>query len=188
MGETATAGPGAAAYAYTISRDGHDDIEEADTLGRMTNNQAEYTALVRALEHALELGDEFRVVVHSDSELMVKQVKGEYRVKNEELRPLYELARELCDDFKGGVELVHVRRGANVRADALCNEALDGKRSAMPRAGTVPGAKQKPAGATRPASTSRTPRGPHPRSIALCPGLSPTRSSSTALSAASSSA
>lgn len=134
--------PGAAAYAYTIARDGHDDIEEADCLGQMTNNQAEYTALVKALEHVLEeLGNDFQIIVHSDSELMVKQVKGEYRVKDPDLRTLYEQARELCDRFKGGVELVHVRRAANARADALCNEALDGKRSATPRASTLPGKK-----------------------------------------------
>jgi ribonuclease HI len=134
--------PGAAAYAYVIARDGHDDIEEADCLGRMTNNQAEYTALVRALEHVLEeLGDGYRVVVHSDSELMVKQVNGEYRVKNEELRPLFDEARALANRFTGGVRLVHVRRAQNARADALCNEALDGKRQAMPRASTVHGAR-----------------------------------------------
>lgn len=129
--------PGAAAFAYTIARDGHDDIEEADCLGTMTNNQAEYTALVRALEHALELGDDSAVVVHSDSELMVKQVNGEYRVKNEDLRPLWQEARDLVRRFKGGVQLVHIRRAENSRADALCNEALDGKRLAMPRASTL---------------------------------------------------
>jgi ribonuclease HI len=144
--------PGAAAYAYVIARDGHDDIEEADTLGRMTNNQAEYTALVRALEHALEeLGDGYRVVAHSDSELMVKQFNGEYRVKNEELRPLFDEARALANRFKGGVRLVHVRRHQNARADALCNEALDGKRQAMPRASTVHGTRAAPAAKTNPA-------------------------------------
>jgi ribonuclease HI len=150
--------PGAAAFAYVISREGEDDIEEADCIGRMTNNQAEYTALVRALEHALELGEGYRVVVHSDSELMVKQVNGEYRVKNEELRPLYERARELCGRFKGGVDMVHVRRGANARADALCNEALDGKRLAMPRASTLPGAKPAPAAKAVSAPVKAPPR------------------------------
>src|SRR5262245_29950112 len=109
--------PGAAAYAYTIEREGHDDIEEADPIGRMTNNQAEYTALVKALEHALEeLGEAFRVVVYSDSELMVKQFNGDYRVKDADLRPLYQEARALGDKFQGGVQLVHVRRAQNTRA------------------------------------------------------------------------
>jgi ribonuclease HI len=119
--------PGAAAYAYTIEG-GREIIEEAGCLGEMTNNQAEYTALVRALEHALELGTQHRVVVHSDSELMVKQLRGEYRVKNEELRPLYELAVKLAGRFTRPVTFRHVRREQNRRADELCNEALDGLR------------------------------------------------------------
>ena len=120
--------PGAAAYAYVISPEERPPIEEAGCLGEMTNNQAEYTALVRALEHALELGTKQRVVVHSDSELMVKQLRGEYRVKNEELRPLYELAVKLAGRFARPVTFRHVRREQNHRADELCNEALDGLR------------------------------------------------------------
>jgi ribonuclease HI len=125
--------PGDAAFAYVIARDGQPPIEEADCLGQMTNNQAEYTALVRALEHALELGPHHRVILHSDSELMVKQMNGEYRVKNGELRELYEEARALCARFDGPVTIRHVRRERNKRADELCNEALDGKRRATPR-------------------------------------------------------
>jgi ribonuclease HI len=120
--------PGAAAYAFVIAGPDGTMIEEADCLGRMTNNQAEYTALVRALERALALGPEHRLLVHSDSELMVKQMNGDYRVKNEELRGLYEEAAELARRFRGGVTFRHIRRAHNSRADALCNEALDGKR------------------------------------------------------------
>jgi ribonuclease HI len=120
--------PGEAAFAYVISRDGQEPIEEADCLGQMTNNQAEYIALVRALEHALELGPHHRVLVHSDSELMVKQMNGEYRVKNEDLRSLYEQACTLRKRFEWPVTIRHVRREQNKRADQLCNEALDGKR------------------------------------------------------------
>jgi ribonuclease HI len=137
--------PGTAAYAYVISREGEPDIAEADPLGRMTNNQAEYTALIRALEHALELGAEHHVLVHSDSELMVKQMSGQYGVKNADLRPLYEEARDLAREFRGGVTFRHVRRALNSRADALCNEALDGKRVATPRASTVQAMKAQPA-------------------------------------------
>jgi ribonuclease HI len=135
--------PGDAAYAYVISRDDETLIEEADCLGQMTNNQAEYTALVRALEHALELGPHHRLLIYSDSELMVKQMNGEYRVKNEELRGLYEEACQLRARFDGPVTIRHVRRGQNKRADQLCNEALDGKRSAMPRASTLAAATAK---------------------------------------------
>src|SRR4051794_21350178 len=120
--------PGAAAFAYVIARKGSSPVENAGCLGDMTNNQAEYTALVRALEHALKIGTDHRVVLNSDSELMVKQMKGEYKVKNEELRPLYQRAKELADRFAGGVSFVHVRRELNKRADQLCNIALDGKR------------------------------------------------------------
>ncbi|MFO0841655.1 MAG: ribonuclease HI family protein [Gemmataceae bacterium] len=118
--------PGAAAYAYVIERDG-ETVEEAGCLGTMTNNQAEYTALVKALEHALQLGAE-RVTLHSDSELMVKQMRGEYKVKNEDLKDLYDQARRLAARVRGGVTFRHVRREMNKRADQLCNEALDGKR------------------------------------------------------------
>jgi ribonuclease HI/probable phosphoglycerate mutase len=125
--------PGAAAFAYVISRTGQAPIESAGCLGKMTNNQAEYTALVRALEHALRLGADHRILVKSDSELMVKQMRGEYKVKNEELRGLYDEARQLAWRFNGNVTFQHVRREQNKRTDQLCNEALDGtSRSAPP--------------------------------------------------------
>ena len=119
--------PGAAAFAYIITRAGQPPIEEAGCLGRMTNNQAEYTALVRALEHAARLGTHHRLTVHSDSELLVKQMRGEYRVKDPSLRELYEEARELADRFEQPPRFVHVRRAQNARADELCNLALDGR-------------------------------------------------------------
>jgi ribonuclease HI len=130
--------PGAAAFAYVIEQDGQPPLEEAGCLGQMTNNQAEYTALVRALERALQLGAGHRVLLHSDSELMVKQMAGEYRVKNGELRDLYQQAQELRRQMKGGVILRHVRREHNSRADALCNAALDGRLEDSPRALAIP--------------------------------------------------
>ncbi|HVS39538.1 MAG TPA: ribonuclease HI family protein [Gemmataceae bacterium] len=151
--------PGPAAYAYVIQRDGEEPIEEAGRIGRMTNNQAEYTALVRALEHALELGAEHRVLVHSDSELLVKQMRGEYRVKNEDLRDLYEEARALSGRFRGGVTFRHVRREENARADALGNEALDGLREPTPRASNTPRA-------AAPAVKSAPPRSVRERGLA----------------------
>src|SRR5713226_4569662 len=86
--------PGPAAYAFVIAREGQPPIEEAGYLGNATNNFAEYTALVKALERALELGGE-RLIIESDSELLVKQMNGEYRVKNDQLRVLHERARKL---------------------------------------------------------------------------------------------
>jgi ribonuclease HI len=127
--------PGPAAYAYVIERAGEPDIEEAGKIGRMTNNQAEYTALVRALERALALGPAHKVELYSDSELMVKQMRGEYKVKNGDLKPLFEEGRRLADRFSHGVAFHHIPREQNGRADALGNQALDGKREPMPFAG-----------------------------------------------------
>jgi ribonuclease HI len=120
--------PGPAAYAVVIARPGLPPVEEAETIGKATNNVAEYTALVRGLEMAAELGLK-RLAVFSDSELLVKQMNGEYRVKHPDLLPLYEEANHLKKQFDA-VTITHVRRAQNARADALCNEALDGKRQA----------------------------------------------------------
>src|SRR6516162_7645488 len=111
--------PGPAAFAYVISRPGEADIEEKGCLGKATNNVAEYTALVRALEHAAQLGGD-DVRVRSDSELLVKQMNGEYRVKNLDLRSLYLQAKELTRRFKR-VSILHIPRAENSRADDLCN-------------------------------------------------------------------
>jgi ribonuclease HI len=131
--------PGSAAFAYTLERPGALPIEEAGCLGRMTNNQAEYTALVRALEHALRLGAHYRLRIHSDSELMVKQMRGEYRVKDPGLRSLYDEAVRLRDQFEHRPQFIHVRREQNRRADELGNLALDGKFSS----GTAPAVRQR---------------------------------------------
>lgn len=123
--------PGPAAFAYVLQRDGHEDIEAKGKLGDTTNNVAEYTALIRALEHARELGAK-RVHVHSDSELMVRQMQGKYKVRNEGLLPLFEQARELTRSIDK-VTFEHVRREANSQADRLCNEALDGDAKPRPK-------------------------------------------------------
>jgi ribonuclease HI len=124
--------PGPAAFAYLIEHEDHPTVEVKGCLGETTNNVAEYTALVRALEHAQRLGAR-RVEVRSDSELMVKQMTGAYKVKNEGLRPLYEQARKQTAGFES-VTFRHVRREQNGRADRLCNEALDGEVSRAPAA------------------------------------------------------
>ncbi len=85
---------------------------------------AEYTALVRALERAVQFRAD-RLLIHSDSELLVKQMNGEYRVKNADLKTLYGRAKQLVAGF-GSVTFRHVRREDNRRADELCNDALDG--------------------------------------------------------------
>jgi ribonuclease HI len=115
--------PGPAAFAFIIQKEGAPPIEENGLLGVTTNNLAEYTALVRALERAAELGGQ-RLIVHSDSELLVKQMNGAYRVKNADIRVLYDRARQLIERFDQ-VVIRHVRREQNSRADELCNQALD---------------------------------------------------------------
>lgn len=115
--------PGPAAFAYTIERPGAAIIEENGYLGDTTNNIAEYTALVKALEHAVRLGAT-SVVVNSDSELMVQQMNGKYKVKNPGIQPLYQEAVRLAKSV-GDVRIRHIYREHNSRADRLCNEALD---------------------------------------------------------------
>jgi len=127
--------PGPAAYAYVIKRPGVADIEEKCYLGQTTNNIAEYTGLVKALAHAKELGGR-KLVVNSDSELMVKQMNGQYRVKNAGLLPLYQQAVALRKQFDS-VAIKHVYREQNAQADALCNEAMDHPRDAKPRSFVV---------------------------------------------------
>lgn len=92
-------------------------------IGTATNNQAEYRALIAGLEAALRLGAE-EARIKLDSELVVKQLKGQYRVKNTDLKPLYFKASELLSGFKK-YSLVHVLRGQNKEADRLANLALD---------------------------------------------------------------
>lgn len=117
--------PGPAAFGFVIANGDGLIAEEAGRLDPTTNNVAEYTALVRALTEAHQRGLQ-DLNIFSDSELMVKQINGQYRVKNEQLKPLYEQATELIDQFDS-VTLTHVRREQNKRADELCNLVLDGK-------------------------------------------------------------
>ena len=116
--------PGPAAYGYVLEAD--DDTVLAahgEAIGVATNNVAEYRALIAGLEKALELGvDELEVV--SDSELLVKQMRGEYRVKNPGLRELHDEAAALAHRLRK-VGYTAVRREHNELADRLVNEALD---------------------------------------------------------------
>ncbi len=92
-------------------------------LGVKTNNEAEYHALIMALEAVYEMGVR-DVVVHSDSELLVKQMRGEYRVKNERIRELFEKASRMASEFDS-FEIIHVGRENNRGADKLANDAID---------------------------------------------------------------
>ncbi len=116
--------PGPAAFGYVLeTEDGHVLAAHGEAIGRATNNVAEYRGLVAGMAKAAELGvTELEVV--SDSELLVKQMQGEYRVKNESLRALWEEASDLERRF-AHVRYTAVRRAHNELADRLVNEALD---------------------------------------------------------------
>lgn len=94
----------------------------SQSIGRATNNQAEYIAIIAALEKVLPLEAD-NVELNSDSELVVKQVKGQYRVRKETLRPLYERVKQLQSSLKG-FKIKHVPRQQNREADKLANAAL----------------------------------------------------------------
>ena len=116
--------PGPAAYGYVLeAADGTVLAAKGERIGVATNNVAEYRALIAGLEKALELAVP-EVEVVSDSELLVKQMRGEYRVKNAALRALHEEAQALARRV-GNVEYRHVKRAHNELADRLVNEALD---------------------------------------------------------------
>ena len=116
--------PGPAAYGYVLETgDGTVLAAHGEAIGVATNNVAEYSALIAGLEKALELQvDEVEVV--SDSELMVKQMRGEYRVKNAALQELQRRAAALAARLRS-VTYTAVRREHNELADRLVNDALD---------------------------------------------------------------
>ncbi len=121
--------PGPAGYGVRIEDQDGTLLEEFHaSIGITTNNVAEYRALIAALEWALAHGHT-HVRVRADSELLIKQMRGEYRVKHPGLQPLYEKARELAARI-GRVTFEHVRREANRDADRLANAAMDAAASA----------------------------------------------------------
>ena len=116
--------PGPAAFAYVLeAEDGTVLDARGEAIGVATNNVAEYSALVAGLARAVEAGVR-ELEVRSDSELMVKQMRGEYRVKNRDLQSLFLDASRRAREI-GRVSYTHVRREHNELADRLVNEALD---------------------------------------------------------------
>ena len=119
--------PGPAGAGFVIQVGGDTICRGGRFLGSCTNNVAEYEALIWGLENVHALGHA-RVTVFADSELLVKQVNGQYRVKNEGLKPLFLRALTLLRGFES-YEVRHVRRELNKEADALANEAMDTRSS-----------------------------------------------------------
>lgn len=116
--------PGPAAYGVLI-RDGRGEIvaKLKKYIGRFTNNVAEYYGLIAAMDYAQSRGIH-ALRVESDSELLVKQMRGQYKVKSADLQPLYERAKKMSQAFDS-FRIDHVYREQNREADALANEALD---------------------------------------------------------------
>lgn len=117
--------PGEAGAGIVIMREGKKVAEIAKYLGVTTNNIAEYSAAIIGLERAAELGAK-RVRLLSDSELLVRQINGQYKVRNEGLLPLYQKVKALIAKL-GSVEVQYIPREQNREADALANRAIDEK-------------------------------------------------------------
>lgn len=122
--------PGPAAAGVVLREQGGRALLEAGyRLGRMTNNQAEYSALLLGLQSAERCGAQ-KLTIYSDSELIVRQVLGQYRVKSPELKPLFEQVRARLDALASW-QMHHVPRERNARADELLNRALDAGRDVV---------------------------------------------------------
>lgn len=119
--------PGPAAIGAVVVDPSKDPPETlasvSEAIGVATNNEAEYRAVVAGLECALELGAR-EVELRADSELVIRQLEGRYKVRTETLRPFYQEVQTLLTRFDR-VRLAHVRREKNTEADALVNRALD---------------------------------------------------------------
>jgi len=123
--------PGPAAVGVVIKKDGQTIKKYGECLGEATNNQAEYQAIIFALKKAKLLfgkkkTKEMDLEFLTDSELIVKQLNHEYKIKEKELQPLFLKVWNLLVDFKN-VIFIHIPREKNKEADALVNEALDGQ-------------------------------------------------------------
>ncbi|MCZ4496866.1 MAG: bifunctional RNase H/acid phosphatase, partial [Thermoleophilia bacterium] len=120
--------PGPASYGWVLyDPDGNEAVVSGVRVGKATNNVAEWTGLLRGLERAAELGVR-DLDVRGDSELIIKQFNGVYKVKNADLKPIAEAAKALARRFDR-LRVSHVYRADNSRADELANEAMDGLRN-----------------------------------------------------------
>ncbi|MBU0686731.1 MAG: ribonuclease HI family protein [Candidatus Margulisbacteria bacterium] len=115
--------PGESGIGVVIKSGKKNLLEISAYIGTATNNIAEYMAFIRGLEETLILGHK-NAEFCLDSELLVKQIQGEYKVKNEGIKPLYLHAKNLISKFKS-FSITHVRREANKEADQLANKGID---------------------------------------------------------------
>ena len=148
--------PGPAAYGVII-RDGRGEIvaKLKKYIGRMTNNVAEYYGLIAAMDYAQSHA--IRALrIESDSELLVKQMRGLYKVKSEDLRPLFERALKMSKAFDS-FRIEHVYREQNREADALANQALDETEA---KTSSAASAKKTESPSSKPAPPSHKPEAP----------------------------
>ncbi len=116
--------PGPASIGIIIKNEqGKPIASVSQRIGATTNNQAEYMAIITALEKAISLGTR-QVDLYSDSELVVRQINGRYRVKKATLKPLYQRVKQLQNSLEG-FTITHIPRQQNAEADNLANKALD---------------------------------------------------------------
>ena len=140
--------PGPAAYGIVIRDPRGETVTKLKKyIGRSTNNVAEYYGLIAALDYAQTHGVR-EVRIESDSELLVKQMRGQYKVKSGDLRPLFERAKKMSESFES-FRIDHVYREQTREADALANEALDETAGASP--GSSASKKDSPAPSSSPA-------------------------------------
>ena len=118
--------PGPAGYGVVVKDSKGKKLAELSRfLGRRTNNYAEYSALLAALQYSLEVGCK-ALQVYSDSELLVKQMRGEYKMRSPDLRPLFREAQTMLEKLEW-FRIAYVPREQNREADHLANQAMDGK-------------------------------------------------------------
>ena len=119
--------PGESGFGIIVKDQGGETILTLNGyIGRTTNNVAEYTALLKLLEHMQSVACS-RMVVHSDSELMVKQLNGSYKVKNKGLKRYHAQFKELKERLPFDIDIRHISREENSDADRLANEAIDAR-------------------------------------------------------------
>jgi len=121
--------PGDAAIGVVVYNDKSEEIYRfGEKIGTKTNNVAEYSALIRALEHLKKMisNTDEKILIYSDSELLVKQINGIYKVKNKKLKTLYDKAKSLLKNFKN-IEIKHIVREKNTVSDWIVNRVLDNR-------------------------------------------------------------
>jgi len=119
--------PGPAGGGFVVFRGGENVLQGSEFYGEKTNNQAEYLALRTALREVYSRFPDLKIHCFMDSQLVVEQMNGNYKVKNANIRPLFDEVQRIAGQFKS-FQLTHIERAQNSLADKLANEAMDRKK------------------------------------------------------------